>query len=736
MNPLNNRVFPSLALSLLVASQLAGCGGGSGGQSGEQPQTPEPSPTNQAPVATDDSASMLDRDTQIIINVLANDTDADSDTLTIAGVEESAQGVNATIVDGKIRYVPPAAFVGEDTFTYSITDGTAQASASVTVVIDPGMTISGTLGESLMSSANVEVIVASDTQGTSYSTQANNGTFELNIALPGDDNVVIASATLNQVAPQKPIVFRSYLGAGLQLKNAAVDGSVSENELSTLYLSAASTSAAALVERAAGEEIVTRDQLIEASQILPQDLLMESAITLKSLVAGDQWAEFTQADSYALLQDFSSATAIAESLKASDRAKYESYRTSVLQDQNQSKPLVLQAHQELVFIEGPSSIRRPYGFAVQLQEAGSSTFYLAENIFHKSGDNLGTFTSTAREISLSIEGLFPELRDVAHSVENCPADENGYHRSIAVARDLKRYLETPVFSSFSSVETYKCITSGETYTLPTRYYQVNSFTYGDFSGFLNDALAISSYRDLDPNIYTVSNRWQATVSTPNSAGGFTQRFDLKHGYTDTATGEVLANGHLLMNSGRGDTIEYIPVGYDGAGLRAIALLKRDDGSIASMGGDMVIPVMASSALTTPLKLVYKDSPFSVVSPSSAYHDLSFGFDFRIGGTGNDLERTDTNFAENGNAFSWSDQGGHLELHYAYDRDTQTYLASCPAGAGNCEDYRFREFELLYEENGEYYIRVHNETDLSKQYGISFNPNTFLYSYVDRFVIAQ
>ncbi|MFV8780816.1 Ig-like domain-containing protein [Microbulbifer sp. SA54] len=736
MKPLNIPTCSTLILSLFVTSLLSGCGGGGGGSGDAQPQPVEPAPTNGAPAAVDDRVSMLDRDRQVTIDVLANDTDEDGDTLAISTIEESAQGVTATIVDGKIRYEAPADFTGEDTFTYSITDGALQASASVTVVVSPGMSVTGKLGESRLASANVEVRIAGDASTTSYRTRANNGAFQLNIPLPADDSVVIATATLDQAAPQKPIVFRSYLGAGAQLKDAALDYSVSEGELATLYLSAASTSAAALIERAAGQEILSREKLIAASQILPQDLLMENAITLKSLLAGDQWPEFTQTDSYALLQDFPAAIAIAESLKTSDSAKYESYRTSVLQDENQSQPLALQPYQELVFIEGPSSIRRPYGFAIQLSNTDSNAFYLAENIFHKSGENLGTFTSSAGEINLSIEGLFPELRDAAHSVENCPADANGYHRSIAVARDLRRYLETPVFAAFTSVETYKCITSGETYALPPRYYQVNNFTHGDFSGFLDNAFAISSYRDLDSNTYTVSSRWQTTVSTANAAGGFTQRFDIKHGYTDTATGEVLENGRLLMVSGRGDTIEYIPVGYDGAGLRTIALLKRDDGSLASMGGDMVIPVVTSSALTTPIKLVYKDSPFSVVSPTSAYHDLSFGFDFRTGGNGSDLERTGTNFMENGNGFTWSDQGSHLELHYYYDRDTQTYMASCPTGASNCEEYRFREFELLYEENGEYYIRVHNETDLSKQYSFSFSPNTFLYSYVDRFVIAQ
>lgn len=727
----NSRIFPSYLLPLLVTAQLAGCGGGSGGKNDEQTQPPKPAPANRAPAAVDDSVSMLDRDSHVNIDVLANDSDEDGDSLTISAIEVSDQGVTATIANGKIRYSPPPGYLGTDNFTYTITDGATQASAKVSVEISPGLTISGKLGESQLGGAEVSVTVNNEV----YSTLATQGTFQLNVPTPADDSVVLIAAELERPA-EKTLILKSYAGWGSQLKNAAIDGAVSENELATLYLSAAGTSAAALVERAAGTEILTSNQLIEASQILPQDLLLESAVALKSVLAGDQWPEFTQADSYALLVAFPDAVAIAESLKTNEPGKYETYRTAILQDAKQSKPLSLQSGQELVFLEGPSSIRRPYGFAIQFQDAASNEFYLAENEFEKATANLGTFSSTAKEISLTLDGMFPILLNAAHSEENCQADNDGYHRSTAAERTLLRYLDTPVFSAYSSIATRKCTTSGETYTLPPRYYQVNNYSHGDFSEFVEKAYSISSYRDLDPNIYLSASRWQSVVSTPNTSGSFTQRFDLKNGYTDTATSEILSNGNLVITSARGDQVEYLPAGYDGAGLRTIALLRRDDGSIASIGGDLIIPVQEASVLATPSKLVYKDSVFSVVSPTSAYHDLSFGFDIRFGGLGSDLERVTNNFSENGNDFSWSDQGNHIEMRYFYDRDTKTYRADCPFGTSNCEEYRFREFELLFEENGEYYVRVHNETDLTALYGVDFNPYVLLYSYVDRFVATQ
>jgi hypothetical protein len=69
----------------------------------------------------------------LVIDVLANDTDADGDALTLTGVSKPANGV-AIISAGRVRYKPKAAFNGVDGFTYNISDGQGgQASGTVTV---------------------------------------------------------------------------------------------------------------------------------------------------------------------------------------------------------------------------------------------------------------------------------------------------------------------------------------------------------------------------------------------------------------------------------------------------------------------------------------------------------------------------------------------------------------------------------------------------------------------------
>lgn len=96
--------------------------------------------SNLAPVAEDDEAETIE-DTSIAINVLANDGDPDGDTLTVVGVNDAEAFGTVTIAgDGKgLIYTPPdglgAGEVGEDVFTYRVSDGQYTDTASITVTV-------------------------------------------------------------------------------------------------------------------------------------------------------------------------------------------------------------------------------------------------------------------------------------------------------------------------------------------------------------------------------------------------------------------------------------------------------------------------------------------------------------------------------------------------------------------------------------------------------------------------
>lgn len=89
---------------------------------------------NDAPVAVADSARTA-TGTPVLLDVLANDRDADGNPLSITAVGSAANGT-VQIQNGQVLYSPNAGFTGSDSFTYAIADGaggTAQASAAITV---------------------------------------------------------------------------------------------------------------------------------------------------------------------------------------------------------------------------------------------------------------------------------------------------------------------------------------------------------------------------------------------------------------------------------------------------------------------------------------------------------------------------------------------------------------------------------------------------------------------------
>ena len=93
---------------------------------------------NDAPTAVDDSTSTAE-DTAVDINVVANDTDPDTvDTLSVTTVTTTPGNGTAAINSGStttVTYTPNADFNGIDSFDYTLSDGTATDTGTVTITI-------------------------------------------------------------------------------------------------------------------------------------------------------------------------------------------------------------------------------------------------------------------------------------------------------------------------------------------------------------------------------------------------------------------------------------------------------------------------------------------------------------------------------------------------------------------------------------------------------------------------
>ena len=94
-----------------------------------------PPPANDPPIASNDMGTTQE-DNAVVIDILANDEDPEGEQLTITAVTQGAYGTVAITDNGAtVTYTPNAGFAGSDDFTYTVSDGTDQVTATVTVTV-------------------------------------------------------------------------------------------------------------------------------------------------------------------------------------------------------------------------------------------------------------------------------------------------------------------------------------------------------------------------------------------------------------------------------------------------------------------------------------------------------------------------------------------------------------------------------------------------------------------------
>jgi len=162
--------------------------------------------TNDNPIAINDSA-VTDEDLSVTINILGNDTDIDSATLTIT----SASAGNGTVVvnnDGTVTYTGNQDFNGTDTISYTIADDVgAESSATVSInvaaindapvaVVDfsstseEGVVIVDVLANDIdLDGDNLAVVTANATTGTVTINADNTVTYVPNTDFNGVDTI-------------------------------------------------------------------------------------------------------------------------------------------------------------------------------------------------------------------------------------------------------------------------------------------------------------------------------------------------------------------------------------------------------------------------------------------------------------------------------------------------------------------------------------------------------------------
>jgi len=94
---------------------------------------------NFVPLAVDDTAQMLENQGEgVSVPVLANDSDPESGSLTIASFTQGSKGTVTAELPGQLKYTPNTGKTGQDTFTYLVTDAEGgEAVATVTITVIP-----------------------------------------------------------------------------------------------------------------------------------------------------------------------------------------------------------------------------------------------------------------------------------------------------------------------------------------------------------------------------------------------------------------------------------------------------------------------------------------------------------------------------------------------------------------------------------------------------------------------
>lgn len=122
-----------------------------------------PPPANSAPVAANDSYS-TNEDVPLAVpaaGVLANDTDADANSLGAVLVSNPARGTLALSANGAFTYTPNANANGPDSFTYRASDGMASSNiATATITVNAVADAPTAVNDSYATNEDMTLVVA------------------------------------------------------------------------------------------------------------------------------------------------------------------------------------------------------------------------------------------------------------------------------------------------------------------------------------------------------------------------------------------------------------------------------------------------------------------------------------------------------------------------------------------------------------------------------------------------
>ena len=251
-----------LLSGVFVVCGLVGCGGGS---SSDAPPTAE---TNNAPVANADSATTTNN-AVILIDVLANDNDADADTLTITEIVTPPSLGSVSIFNNQIEYTPQTNAAGTDVISYRVSDGELTADADINLSLSQSFTLSGSVSGTSVDNAVVTLSIGDDVNTVEIDA---NGEYSVEVTITDSTQFVQLNVDNTEEIP----LLKSLLGdAELLIAKSGDDRTLTPDQEPLLNLNLISTALFLLAEDLNANEAITDQQKLNeiVEQINAQDVL-------------------------------------------------------------------------------------------------------------------------------------------------------------------------------------------------------------------------------------------------------------------------------------------------------------------------------------------------------------------------------------------------------------------------------------------------------------------------------
>ncbi|USD21729.1 hypothetical protein MJO52_00890 [Microbulbifer variabilis] len=581
----------------------------------------------------------------------------------------------------------------------------------------PQLIIQGLIGENIDGSASVEVKVGD----IDYDATVDGKIFSAEIKNAASDELISVVVRYPATEERKEVVLKSYVGKYSQIEELENEGSVSVSELPTLYVNALSTASAAFLEKVNEGDITTSNELLSASQVLPQEILLESAVGLRYIVSGGESPLFSHENTYDFIRDYPVAAKVALELKnisSSGIKKYEQIFDQLVNNKEQILSVENYSGEDLIFVAVNSTVARIYGFAMNLTGGESGTGYFADSNYSDQLNNSVSYVKKDNLITLEMSGS----DRVNFYFSECWG-ENGSSGARLNSVRLKKYYDAAFYSAYKVDYDYSCQqlggdeVSADSFVVSS-FAQVNTQRTGSLEEISSDAFSISGFRDRsNDDSLSRAGSWEPSIIDPNTKGTVNQRFDHRSGYVDDGKLSFSDAGNLVIESNRGSKVEYYTFGSDGVAMRTLGVLRRDDGSLASVGGHYATPVVQGTEMPVGSDIFNYGGIFDLFDPEFPNYYDQFGFRYYEDGSGYQVYKgpeyiTEAEWAR----FGWSDKENFREQRYFVDFVTRETYSSCPEGNMNCVEWRYREVEPLFFDGTFYYLRVYQEIDNCKLNG--------------------